>query len=85
MKKQVLTVIHPYSTQVEPVIAADRNCPSDSMFIIPGEFGDPNSKFLELSRIGYDFQKDTAEWIRRYDNVLKGLNYWRAKALELAR
>lgn len=42
---------------------------------------DPNQDFLKMARMLYEAEKDTAEWIRRYQNVLNGLEYWKDKAL----
>lgn len=41
-----------------------------------------NQDFIKFSRTLYETEKERNEWIRSYDKVLKGLNYWKNKALE---
>lgn len=41
-----------------------------------------NEAFLKMARTIYEAEKETGEWIRKYQNAMNGLNYWKEKALE---
>ncbi len=75
-----LTIIFPPSAkpivQLEPSIY----CPNDRYYIAPyPRTADP---MLTHVKSLYQAEKERSEWIRRYDRVLAGLNYWRTKAME---
>lgn len=75
-KKSKFTIIHPYEAQVEIIAAPDRNCPADYAYLLQEQ-----DNFLQMIRTMYIAEKETNEWIRKYENVLKGLAYWKDKAL----
>ena len=75
MKAKFL-LIHSYDTDVECEVVPDRYCASrTAYFMRDGE------SLIELARTIREAEKETNEWIRSYGNVLKGLNYWKQRAL----
>ena len=51
-------------------------CPTGSVYLMT----DKTRPFLEHVITTYQAEKEKSEWIRRYDNVLQGLNYWKSVA-----
>lgn len=70
-------IIHAPSDKIECEVLSDRNVPKGYAYLVPD-----NENFVEIARSRYEIEKDRNEWIRRYDNVLKGLRYWQAKEKE---
>ena len=77
MKGQV-TIVHAYDTEVELHLEPSPYAPSGTIYFVS-----PQEDFLKYARTLYDAEKDRSEWIRKYQNVLNGLNYWKSKAMEL--
>jgi len=80
--KQNFVLIHPYCHEVEVQIAPDRNCPNDNAYFMP-KYGE--NTFLNVICGIWQAEKQMNDWIRRYDNAMKGLRYWEAKAKENGR
>jgi hypothetical protein len=57
----------------EPSIYA----PSDYVYFVPSEMD-----FLQMAKTMASLENQRDEWIRRYDNLMRGLQYWRERALE---
>lgn len=74
--KAHLTLVH--ATNVELMVKTEPTifAPKDMLFIVP-----EGSSFLIMARTLYEVEKERSEWIRKYDNVLGGLSYWRERAL----
>lgn len=77
MNGTTVRIVHPYCESPEVILEPSRYCPNDKMYLVP-----KNESFLQFSKTLYAIEKDRSEWIRRYDNVLNGLKYWRCRALE---
>lgn len=71
-----LTLIHAYSDEVEIKTVPDRNAANGYIYLMP-----ERDSIIQWARTVYQADKDRNEWIRRYDNLLKGLNYWKDRAL----
>jgi hypothetical protein len=73
-----LVVVHPPCAEIDIVKEASFYCAKDTCYFVPQEMG-----LLKWAKSTYQFEKERNEWIRKYENVLNGLKYWRNKALEL--
>lgn len=52
-------------------------CNRENAYIMPDQTN------FELEIVNWrKFEKERNDWIRKYDNLLKGLQYWKEKALE---
>jgi hypothetical protein len=71
-----LYVIH--SVDVDVDIRKERSvyAPRQTVYLVP----DHHTFTAHLSTI-YEIEKDRNNWIRSYQNILNGLNYWRSRAL----
>lgn len=76
MKPKFTIVISP-SNEVEVDIQKSVYCPIGSVYVMP----DKDRPLLTHLKTVYEAEKERSEWIRRYDNVLNGLNYWKQKAI----
>lgn len=77
MKKVHLNIIHSCDLELDIVASASIYVPKETVYFIP----DKTSPFNFIA--GYaDIERQKKEAIDRYDNVLKGLNYWKNKATE---
>jgi len=63
--------------EIEVIQETSVYAPPQTMYLLP-----ENITFLKWSRNLYTLEKEKNEWIRSYENVLQGLNYWRNKANE---
>ena len=78
--KQKFVIIHPYCHEVEVETIPDKWCPNNNVYLMTDL---TNENFLSLIAGIHEVEKDRNEWIRKYENVLQGLNYWRNKANEM--
>lgn len=81
MIKPKLVIVHAMNVQPEFRIQHSIHAPKGTIYILPDQ--DP----MEPSLVNYmrsvrEAEKQMNEWIRKYDNVLQGLKYWKSKALE---
>lgn len=70
-----LTIVTSYADELEIVVVKDRNCPVGCVYFMP----DQSKPVLEHLKSIYQAEKEMNKWIRKYDNVLNGLNYWKNK------
>lgn len=77
MSSPVIRIIHSFSSKPRCELEPSMYCPEGKLFIIPHE-----DSMLEHGRSLYQAEKEKADWIRRYENVIQGLKYWREKALD---
>ena len=78
MNKRTLTLIHSPSVELEVKTEPTAYCPNDYIYFV----GDKD-KYISHLRTISEAEAQVNEWIRRYDNLLKGLYYWKEKALEI--
>jgi hypothetical protein len=77
MKTTAVVLHHPADEVIidhQPCIYAKRGM---LYLMVPPNLDSPAGFFISL----HDRERKISEWIRSYDNVLKGLHYWRARAL----
>lgn len=76
-KHMVFTLIHP--PNVEPILNVEKSvyCSPQHLYLMPENGPD----LPTMCRSVYAAEKDRSEWIRKYQNVLDGLNYWKERAL----
>jgi hypothetical protein len=70
------TIVHSYSDQIVCRTEASVYCPDKTAYLVP-----PRESFINIACSMYEAEKDRSEWIRKYDNVISGLKYWRERAL----
>lgn len=75
--KPKFILVTSYSDDCDVEIVKDRYCPRGSVYIMP----DKTKPLLDHLKSLYQAEKERSEWIRKYQNVLDGLNYWKQKAL----
>lgn len=78
MKQVTFHLIHAYNVKPNINIEASAYC-QDNMAYFMAE----KDSFVQLARDMYQVEKEKAEWIRKYDHLLKGVRYWQAKCKEL--
>lgn len=71
-------IVHPYCAKPEVEFIPDKYCPNDRAFLLA-----PNQTPFQYLRSVQQAEKEKNEWIRKYENVLKGLNYWQNKFKEM--
>jgi hypothetical protein len=76
--KTKLTLLHHPADEIEIVREQSIWCPLSYAYFVP----DKETDLLQFARTVYAAEKEKMDWIRKYDNVLAGLNYWRNKAQE---
>lgn len=72
-----LTVITAPDIEVEIAHETSVYAPRSHCYLVPD-----NKNFLEWAKSMYLFETEKNEWIRKYENVLEGLKYWKGKAEE---
>lgn len=72
-----LTVVHAPGVDIEIVKEQSIFAPRDYVYLVPDK-----ANFGEWARTMFSIEKEKNEWIRKYENVLSGLNYWKNKYLE---
>ena len=75
--KRKLTLMYAPCNEIEVVHEPSIYAPNDYLYIVPD-----NTSGLMMARTIYQAEKEKNEWIRKYDRLLNGLNYWKNKALE---
>jgi hypothetical protein len=75
--KKTLTIIRPYSIDLEVKIEPSAYCPNENAYFIGNDL-------LTHVKTIYQAEKERSEWIRKYENALQGLRYWKEKAIEAA-
>lgn len=75
MRKATINIIHASNCEIEIITEASIYAPKDTVYIVPEK-----DSFIKMAATLYATEKEKNEWIRKYDNVLKGLRYWQAKA-----
>lgn len=76
MKKVKITLVH--SIDVDIIVVKENSIYAmpETVYVVPDRESD-----IEMSSIDIE-RKKTEKHKTRYENVLKGLNYWKAKANE---
>jgi len=77
LKNVKFYIVSSPSVDIEVVKEKSVYCPTHNAYFFPEK-----GSFIELGRQMYQAEKERAEWIRKYENVLEGLQYWKGKALE---
>lgn len=67
------------SNECEVEIQKSVYCANDYAYLIT----DKSAPMSLTVKSAYESEKMMNQWIRKYDNLLGGLNYWKAKALSL--
>ena len=75
--KAKIHIIHSFDVQPDVELVPSAYCPNKTLYFA----GDPYDHIKHLRSI-YSAEKERSEWIRKYENALNGLNYWKEKALE---
>ena len=76
--KSSIQIITSYQDEIDVVISPDRCCPALEAYMVPNETN-PVQFFAGMNHLA----KERDHYKSRYDNVLKGLNYWKARANEM--
>lgn len=71
----VFRLVHPFCEIPEVIKEPSAYCPSTHCYLVPEQ-----TNFLQMAKTMYQFEKERNEWIRKYDNVLRGLRYWKDRA-----
>ena len=69
-------VVHSFDTSPEFELVPSAFVPSKTVYFMT----EPNQ--VNHLKSLYQAEKERNEWIRKYENALNGLNYWRGKAME---
>lgn len=77
MTKVKLTLIHSYDVDLEVIKEPTPYAPGGHVYLVPDNKS-PASFFRDI----YKAEKEKNEWIRKYENVLKGLKYYKNLCLE---
>jgi hypothetical protein len=77
-ERLVFTLVHAPGDDVEIERQPSVYAPRGIVYLVP-----PKSDFLTMARTMYSLEQERNDWIRRYDNALAGLNYWKARAQEI--
>jgi len=72
-----LTIVKAPGVEIELEQVTEVFCPRGYVYFMPDKMS-----FETFGRTIRDAEREKNEWIRRYENVLQGLKYWREKALE---
>lgn len=75
--KSVLKLVYAPCNEIEVVHVQSVYAPNDNVYLVP-EKESTLTWFKNLRQV--EEQRD--DWIRKYDRLLKGLNYWKARAEE---
>lgn len=77
MKKTKVTLMYAPCNEIEVIHEKSIYAPNNYLYIVPD-----NTTGLQMARSLYYSEKEKNDWIRKYDRLLKGLNYWKARAEE---
>lgn len=78
VKNPKFIIVKSHSNEVDLEIESSAYCEPGRVYFMQ----DKNRPILEHLKTLYQSEKEKNEWIRRYENVLNGLKYWREKALQ---
>lgn len=76
--KVKITLIHAFNVDPEIELQATQYAPPDTVYILT----DKQTPDVWAKSV-YQAEKERNDWIRKYDNLLKGIRYWESKAKEL--
>ena len=88
MKKHTAMVLHPTNIEVEVKVFSDVYCPPDRVYFIGCDsLGNvaPTEEAEKIKEFIGNALQDIADrrmWEGKYNNLLKGLEYWKKKANE---
>lgn len=71
-----ITIITDPSTKIEVLQETSVYAPKGYVYILPEK-----ESLITMARSIHQAEREKNEWIRKYDNLLKGLNFWKDKAL----
>lgn len=74
MNKFIL--IHASEDKVEVEVQKSFYCEPKRCYLLSDK-----ENIIEHARTMYQLEKEKNDWIRRYDNLIQGLNYWKQRAL----
>jgi hypothetical protein len=77
MKKPIVRIVHGYGVTPEVTLEMTLYASNDYIYL----FFDKDADFMEWAKTNYQYEKEKNEWIRKYYRILKGLNYWKQRAL----
>lgn len=72
-----ITVVHAPSDTIEFVLVPHHYATKGYAHLVPSEMD-----FVAWAKGLADIEKEKNDWIRAYENVLKGLRYWESRAKE---
>jgi hypothetical protein len=72
LKKHKLQIIHATNIELEIDVCSTVYAPKDYYYLIPKDM-DAQTFFRTI----YDTEKEKNEWIRKYNNLLKGINFFK--------
>lgn len=72
-----LTLVHAFSDEIEITKEPSPYAAKGYAYLVPDK-----ANFIEIAKDRSAIEKDRNEWIRKYQNVLDGLAYWKNRALE---
>lgn len=71
------TIVHAYSDDVQIKKEASQYAAKGYCYLVPSQ-----ENIIQMARTVNQADKDRSEWIRKYENVLRGLRYWQNRAHE---
>lgn len=75
--KSVLKLVYAPCNEIEVIHVQTGYAPNDYVYMVP----EKESSLIWFRNL-YQAEKEKNDWIRKYDRLLKGLNYWKARAEE---
>lgn len=71
-----IVILH--ATNIKPKVELESSiyAPNDHVYIL-----NQNQDKIQFGKSLFAAEKERNEWIRKYENVLSGLNYWKDRAL----
>lgn len=71
-------IIHAPGTEIQVKQYADIHCPREEAYVVAAN---PNP-LIHMKTLSSTI-KERDKWVAKYNNVLKGLKYWKGKANEI--
>lgn len=75
MKSFKVHIIHPFNVKPEISVEPNAYAPPDTVYLVPD-----NTSLVKWARTLHQIEKERSDWIRAYNNILRGLRYWKDKA-----
>lgn len=72
----LIQIVHAYDVKPEIKLEASAYAPSGYVYFL-----NKDQDFLTFARSMYTAEREKAQWIRKYENLYQGLQYWRERAL----